>query len=108
LSCQGDVHGGANNHDINRNELDMTDALKQFSVELWAIDAEAAKAFEAGIKQITIAGYFSKSVRNLLRAVEWIAARTDKPLLERLSKMQLLAEIRPPAVIGMKKLTGWN
>ena len=86
----------------------MTDALKQFSVELWAIDAEAAKMFEAGIKQITVAGHFNKSVRNLLKAIEWIAARTDKPLLERLTKMQLLAEIKPPAVIGMKKLTGWN
>ena len=86
----------------------MTDALKNFSVELWSVDAEAAKMFEAMVQQITVAGYFNKSVRNLLRAVEWIASRTDMPLLERLSKMQLLAEIRPPAVIGMRKFTGWS
>jgi hypothetical protein len=86
----------------------MTDSLKQFAVELWAIDAEAAQMFEAGIKQITIAGYFSKSVRNLLKAIEWIASRTDHSIMERLTQMQRLAEIKPPAVIGMKKLTGWN
>jgi hypothetical protein len=86
----------------------MTDALKQFSVELWSIDAEAAKLFEAMIKQITVAGYFSKSVRNLLKAIEWIAARTDKPLLERLTQMQRLGEIKPPVVIGMKLFTGWS
>jgi hypothetical protein len=87
----------------------MTDSsLKQFAVELWAVDAEAAKMFEAMVKQITVAGYFNKSVRNLLKALEWIAARTDKPLLERLSKMQLLGEIKPPCVMSMKLFTGWS
>jgi hypothetical protein len=84
------------------------DSLKQFSVELWSVDAEAAKMFEAMVKQITVAGYFSKSVRNLLKAIEWIAARTDKPLLERLTQMQRLGEIKPPVVIGMKLFTGWS
>jgi len=86
----------------------MTDALKQFSVELWAIDAEAAKMFEAMIKQVNNEAILNKNARNLLRGCEWIAARTDKPLLERLSKMQLLGEIKPPAVIGMDLLTGWS
>jgi hypothetical protein len=86
----------------------MTDALKTFAVELWSVDAEAAKLFEAMVKQITVAGYFSKSVRNLLKAIEWIAARTDKPLLERLTQMQRLGEIKPPVVIGMKLFTGWS
>ena len=86
----------------------MTDSLKQFAVELWAIDAEAAQMFEAGIKQITIAGYFSKSVRNLLKAIEWIAARTDKTIMERLTQMQRLGEIKPPAIVNLRLLTGWQ
>ena len=84
------------------------DSLKQFSVELWSVDAEAAKMFESMVKQITVAGHFNKSVRNLLRAIEWIAGRTDKPLLERLTQMHRLGEIKPPVVMSMKLFTGWS
>ena len=86
----------------------MTDALKQFSVELWSVDAEAAKMFEEMIKQVNNEAILNKNARNLLRGCEWIAGRTDKPLLERLTQMQRLGEIKGPVVMSMKLFTGWS
>jgi hypothetical protein len=86
----------------------MTDALTQFSVELWSVDAEAAKMFDAMVRQFTVAGYFNKSVRNLLKAIEWIAGRNDKSIMDRLTQMQRLGEIKPPFVGSLRKFTGWD
>jgi hypothetical protein len=82
--------------------------LKDFAVELWSVDAEAAKLFESMVKQINAEAILNKNARNLLKALRWIARRTDKPLLERLAKMQQLGELKTPAILNMTLFTGWS
>ena len=86
----------------------MTDALKQLAVELWTIDAEAARMFEAMVAQINNEAIMNKGARDILKALRWIARHDDRTLLERLSMMQRLGEIRPPAIVNLKLLTGWQ
>jgi hypothetical protein len=86
----------------------MTNALQQFSVELWSVDADAAKAFEEMIKQVNNEAILNKNARNLLRGCEWIAARTDRSIIERLEKMIKLGEFETPVVLGMRAFTGWH
>jgi hypothetical protein len=86
----------------------MTGPLQQFSVELWSVDAEAARMFDSMIAQINNDAIMNKNARNLLKALRWIARRDDKTLLERLSMMQKLGELRVPAIVNMKLFTGWQ
>jgi hypothetical protein len=82
--------------------------LKDFAVEIWAIDAQAAKEFEAMIKQVNAEAILNKNARNLLKALRWIARRTDKTLLERLTKMQQLGELKTAAIVNLPLFTGWQ
>jgi hypothetical protein len=86
----------------------MTSALSIFAVELWSVDADAAKMFEAMIKEVNAEAILNKNARALLRGCEWIAARTDRSIVERLEKMIKLGEFETPAVIGMRAWTGWH
>jgi hypothetical protein len=87
----------------------MTDAtLKSFAVELWSVDAEAGKMFDAMIAQINHEAVMDKGARNILKALRWIARRDEKTLMERLSMMHKLGELRVPAIVNMKLFTGWN
>jgi hypothetical protein len=86
----------------------MTTELKEFAVELWSVDAEAGKDFEAMIAQVNNEAIMNKNARNLLKSLRWIARRTDKTLLERLTQMQRLGELRVPAIVNMNLFTGWN
>jgi hypothetical protein len=86
----------------------MTDALKQFSVELWSIDAEAARMFDSMIKQINDEAIMNRHARSLLRGCEWIASHTERTLLERVEQMQRLTEFEGPVVLGMRAFTNWH
>jgi hypothetical protein len=86
----------------------MTDALRQLGVELWAIDAEAAKMFEEMIKQVNNEAILNKHARSLLRGCEWIAAHTERSIIERIEQMIRLGEIKGPFVGSLRAFTGWN
>jgi hypothetical protein len=86
----------------------MAPVLKTFAVELWSVDAEAAKMFEEMIKQVNNEAILNKNARNLLRGCEWIAARTERSIIERLEKMIKLGEFGTPVVLGMRAFTGWH
>jgi hypothetical protein len=86
----------------------VTDSLKQFSVELWSVDAEAGQMFDSMVKQINTEAIMNKGARNTLKALRWIARHDDRTLMERLSMMQKLGELRVPAIVNMKLFTGWN
>jgi hypothetical protein len=86
----------------------MTDAaLESFAIELWSVDAEAARLFDSMVKQINDEAVMNKGARNILKSLRWIACHDDKTLLERLAMMRKLGEIKPPAIVSMKLLTGW-
>jgi hypothetical protein len=82
--------------------------LKDFALELSSVDAEAARMFEAMIKQVNAEAILNKNARNLLKALRWIARRADKPLLERLTKMQQLGELKTAAIVNLPLFTGWQ
>jgi hypothetical protein len=83
-------------------------ALRDFAVLLWSVDAEAGKMFEEMIKQVNNEAILNKNARNLLRGCEWIAARTERSIVERLEKMIKLGEFETPVVLGMRAFTGWH
>jgi hypothetical protein len=103
LSCLDDVRGLDHHHDH-----DMTDVLKAFADEVRSHDmAEAANMFEYWLEQARL-DIHNKHTRNFLKAMEWIARRTDRTLTERVEKMVQLGEIKGPLVMSMKLFTGWS
>lgn len=82
--------------------------LEDFIAEMRAYDrlTEPAEVLEALVKKWSVQG--NRDTRALLRAMEWIASRTDHSLVERLEQMERLAKIKTPVVMSMSAFTGWN
>jgi hypothetical protein len=45
---------------------------------------------------------------NFLKAIEWIAARSDHSIVERLTQMGRLTQFEGPVVVSMALFTGWK
>jgi hypothetical protein len=82
--------------------------LENFIAEMRTHDCltEPAEVLEALVKKSSVQG--NRDTRALLRAMEWIASRTDRSLVERLEQMERLAKIKTPVVMSMSAFTGWN
>jgi hypothetical protein len=85
----------------------MTDVLKAFSDEVRARDmAEAANMFEYWLQQARN-DVHCRHTRNFIKAVTWVAAQSDRTLLERVEQMIRLGELKTPFVGSLRKFTGW-
>jgi hypothetical protein len=87
----------------------MSNAIDHFISELRSHECLAPSADELQSWVIDARNdWRNRNTINFLKAVEWIATRTDHSLVDRLTQLGRLSQFEGPVVVSMALFTGWK
>jgi hypothetical protein len=69
---------------------------------------DIADNLEAALRATKTEALTNRHARELLKAVAWIAAHTERSIVERLAQLQRLTSFDRPVVMSMALFTGWT
>jgi len=87
----------------------MASAIDHFISELRSHEclAQSADEFQSWVNTARN-DWRNRHAINFLKAVEWIATRTDHSIVERLTQIGRLSQFEGPVVVSMALFTGWK
>jgi hypothetical protein len=87
----------------------MSSAIDHFVSELRAHEclAQSADEIQTWIND-SRNDWRNRHSINFLKAIEWIAARSDHSIVERLTQMGRLTQFEVPVIVSMALFTGWK